>query len=238
MTLAGFLVGVTHPTNASRRSPQVTHPLGPARPSTCTGRSSTAMMGRLNGRTASLGVFNGREMRMDGLDPSEFDLVTFLFRVLVGLTFASHGWAKMFRGGRIAGTAGWFDSIGMRPGRVHAMMASITEMASGILLALGLLTPFAAAAIVGVMVVAGWTVHRSSGFFIVSGGWEYTFIVALMAVAIAGLGPGDWSVDEALGIAADLNGYTGLAIAAVLGIGAGIAQLAIFYRPPAATAEA
>lgn len=170
---------------------------------------------------------------MEGLDPNEFDVVMFVFRVLVGLTFASHGWAKMFRGGRIDGTAGWFESMGMKPGRVHALLASVTEMGSGALLALGLLTPFAAAGMIGVMVVAGWTVHRTSGFFIVGNGWEYTFIVGLMALAIAGLGPGRWSLDHALGIAADLNGYVGLTIAAVLGLGAGIGQIALFYRPPA-----
>lgn len=176
---------------------------------------------------------------MEGLDPTEFDLVTFLFRVAVGLTFAAHGYAKMFRGGRIDGTAGWFDSMGMKPGRLHALLASITEMASGLLLALGLFTPFAAAAVIGVMVVAGWTVHRSNGFFIVSEGWEYTFVMALMAFVIAGLGPGRWSLDEAFGIADDLNGYVGLAIAGVLGLAGGVGQVAVFYRPPAAaTAEA
>ncbi|MDH3680516.1 MAG: DoxX family protein [Acidimicrobiia bacterium] len=160
-----------------------------------------------------------------------------IFRVLFGLTFAAHGYAKMFRGGRIEGTAGWFDSMGMKPGRVHALLASLTEMGSGVLLALGFLTPLAAAGIIGVMVVAGWTVHRSSGFFIVSNGWEYTFIVGLTAFVIAGLGPGDWSIDEQLGIAADLNGFVGMAIAAILGIGAGITQIALFYRPAPSTAD-
>lgn len=170
---------------------------------------------------------------MEGLEVAEFDTITLLFRVLVGLTFAAHGYAKMFQGGRIDGTAGWFDSIGMKPGRLHAYLASITEMGSGLLLALGLLTPFAAAGIIGVMVVAGWTVHRDNGFFIVSEGWEYTFVMGLMALVIAGFGPGNWSIDEALGFADDLNGYVGLAIAFLLGVAGGIGQLALFYRPPA-----
>ena len=174
---------------------------------------------------------------MENLEAAEFDAVLFIFRVLFGLTFAGHGWAKMFRGGRIAGTSGWFDSIGMKPGRIHALLASITEMASGTLLALGFLTPFAAAGVIGVMVVAAWTVHRANGFFIVSEGWEYTFIVALMAFAIAGLGPGRWSFDSALSLDESLIGYPGIAIALVLGTGAGVAQLAMFYRPPASTAQ-
>ena len=176
---------------------------------------------------------------MEGLDPAEFDLVMFIFRVLVGLTFAAHGYAKMFRGGRIAGTAGWFDSMGMKPGKIHAYLASVTEMGSGVLLAAGLFTPFAAAAIIGVMVVAGWTVHRDKGFFIVSEGWEYTFIVGLMALVIAGLGPGGWSLDAAIGIADELNGYAGLVIAGGIGAAAGIGQVALFYRPATtAVAEA
>ncbi len=170
---------------------------------------------------------------MEGLDPTAFDAVLGGFRILVGVIFAAHGWAKRFSGGGLEGTAGWFDSIGMRPGKLHAQLASGTEMVTGVMLAIGLLTPFAAAGIIGVMVVAGWTVHRDKGFFIVGEGWEYTFVVGLMALVIAGLGPGRWSIDWALGIVDDLNGWTGLAIAAVLGIGGGIAQLAVFFRPPA-----
>ncbi len=173
---------------------------------------------------------------MEGLDPTAFDAVQAVFRVLFGLTFAAHGWAKRFSGGGIDGTAGWFDSIGMRPGKLHANLASTTEMVTGVMLALGLFTQFAAAGIIGVMVVAGWTVHRDKGFFIVGEGWEYTFITGLVALAIAGLGPGRWSIDWALGIVDDLHGWLGLAIGLVLGIGGGIAHLAVFYRPDPAPA--
>ena len=169
---------------------------------------------------------------MENLEPVEFDLIMAAFRVVFGLIFAAHGYAKVFRGGGLEGTGRWFDSMGMRPGALHARAAAFTEMGTGVLLALGLLTPFAAAGIVGVMVVAGWTVHRNKGFFIVSEGWEYTFVVGLIALAIGGLGPGRWSLDTAFGLDG-LYGYTGLAIAAGLGLVGGIAQLAVFYRPPA-----
>lgn len=168
---------------------------------------------------------------VEGLEQTEFDVVMATFRVIFGLVFAAHGWAKRFSGGGIDGTAGWFDSIGMRPGRMHANLASTMEMLTGVLLVVGLLTPFAAAGIVGIMVVAGWTVHRDKGFFIVGEGWEYTFMVALSAVAIAGLGPGRLSIDQGLGLADDLNGWVGLAIALVLGTAGGVAQLVLFYRP-------
>src|SRR5687768_16798006 len=94
-----------------------------------------------------------------------------LIRVVLGLTLAAHGYAKVFKGGRIPGTAGWFDSMGMKPnGKVHAWLAALTEMGAGILFALGLLTPLAAAGFVGLMVVAAWTSHRDNGFFIVKNG--------------------------------------------------------------------
>lgn len=174
---------------------------------------------------------------VEGLEQTEFDVVMAAFRVIFGLIFAAHGWAKRFSGGGIDGTAAWFDSMGMRPGRVHANLASTAEMLTGLLLAVGLLTSFAAAGIIGVMVVAGWTVHRSAGFFIVSNGWEYTFVVGLIAAAIAGLGPGRWSIDHGLGLADDLNGWAGLAIAIVLGIAGGVAQIVLFYKPDSVAAE-
>lgn len=146
---------------------------------------------------------------------------------------AAHGRQKFFSGGRIAGTARWFESIGMKPGRFHAITAASTEVASGLLLAAGLMTPLAAAAFVGLMFVAAWTVHRPNGFFSVNSGWELNFIFAITAISLAGIGPGRLSLDHVLSIDDTLSGWLGLAIASGLGLSAGIGLLAIFYRPPA-----
>jgi len=162
----------------------------------------------------------------------EYNAAMLLLRVAFGLTMAAHGYAKVFKGGKLAGTAGWFDSIGMKPGALHARLAAGTEILAGIGLAVGLLTTFSAMGFVGLMLVAGYVVHRSNGFFIVSEGWEYTFILAVAAVGIAMLGPGDWSLDAALDIDRTFDGWVGLAIAGAGGIAAGVAQLATFYRPP------
>lgn len=173
------------------------------------------------------------------MSSAAFDTSLLILRVVLGLTMAAHGYNKFFGGGRIPGTAGWFDSIGMKPGLFHARVAASTEIAAGLGLALGLLTPIPAAGFVALMLVAAWTVHRHNGFFIVKEGWEYNLVLAVAAVAIAGTGAGRYSLDHLLfsgtDIASWLSGWCGLAIAAGLGLLGGIGQLAIFFRPPAKT---
>ncbi|QXC63500.1 DoxX family protein [Aquihabitans sp. G128] len=147
---------------------------------------------------------------------------------------AAHGYNKFFGGGRIPGTAGWFDSMGMKPnGKVHAILAATTELGSGLLLAAGLLTPFAGAAFVSLMIVAAWTVHRPNGFFIVKSGWEYNLVLATIGVAVATMGPGRFSLDDALGLDFAFRPKVALAIAAGLGVVAGVGLLLACYRPPA-----
>lgn len=163
----------------------------------------------------------------------EYNLALLIIRVALGLTMAAHGYAKFFKGGRIAGTASWFDSMGMRPGKVHATLAATGEMASGLCLAAGFLTSFAALGFVGLMAVAYWTVHKDNGFMILKEGWEYVFILAVAAVTVAMLGPLEWSIDNAIGWDDELDGYTGLVISAGGGLAAAVGLLAGFYRPPA-----
>lgn len=158
----------------------------------------------------------------------EVDLGMAILRVAAGLTIAAHGWAKFTKGGKLPGLAGWFDSMGMRPGPIHARVAATTETVGGLLLAIGFLTPLASLALVAVMAVAGYTVHRGH-FFILDDGWEYTFILAVIATVVATVGPGEWSVDGLIGL--DLDGWAGLAIAAGGGLAAAAAHLALFYRP-------
>ena len=166
-----------------------------------------------------------------------FGVGLLILRVVLGLTMAVHGYNKFFGPGGISGTAGWFDSIGMRPGAFHARLAASTEIGAGLLLAAGLLTPFAAAAFVALMLVAAWSVHRGNGFLITKEGWEYNLVLAAGAVALGALGAGRFSLDHLLfagsGLEHYLRGWWGLAVALGLGIAAGVAQLAIFFRPPA-----
>ena len=162
---------------------------------------------------------------------TEVDLILLILRVVTGLTLAAHGRNKFTGGGKIPGTAGWFDSIGMRPGKLNAYLAASTEVGAGLLLAAGLFTSFAAAGVIGLMTVAGWTVHRSNGFFIIKEGWEYVFALGVMALVSATLGPGEWSLDAAFEVGEGLYGCTGFWLALGLGVGGGIAQMLVFYRP-------
>jgi putative oxidoreductase len=157
-----------------------------------------------------------------------------VLRLVVGPVFAFHGFAKVFRGGRLAGTAGWFDSMGMRPGHLHARFAAFGELATGTCITLGLLTSFGGMGLVGLMAVAFWTVHKGNGLLVTKNGWEYNLVLAAIGVALATIGAGQWSVDNALGI--DLNGPAGFAIALVGGLGLAAGLLLTFYRPPAPTA--
>ncbi|MGI8757068.1 MAG: DoxX family protein [Acidimicrobiales bacterium] len=167
----------------------------------------------------------------DGLDAG-----LLLLRVVVGLTLAAHGLNKFFGGGKIAGTARWFDFMGMKPnGRVHALAAACTETGAGLLFAVGLLTPFAAAGFVGLMIVAAWTVHRVNGFFVVKEGWEYNLILATVPVGVAATGPGRFSLDWALDLQWVFHPKVAAPIAVGLGVVAGVGLLAACYRPPAPT---
>ena len=160
----------------------------------------------------------------------ELNVALLLVRAVVGVTLALHGLQKI-RGG-LDGVARWFEAMGLRPGWLHARVASFGEIAAGLCLATGLLTTFAALGFVGLMSVAGWTDHRGKGFFILKQGWEYVMVLAVVAVTIAMLGPGEWSVDHLVGIADELDGYVGLIVAAGGGLTAAVGLLAVFYRPP------
>ena len=101
------------------------------------------------------------------------------------------------------------------------------------MLLVGLLTPLAAAGVVGVMVVAWVTNHRTNGFFIFrpGEGYEYVMTLTLTAVAVGLLGAGEWSIDNSNDDLAALAGWSGLAIVLVAGLGGALVLLAVFWRP-------
>jgi putative oxidoreductase len=167
------------------------------------------------------------------------DLALFVLRAAVGLLMAGHGAQKLFGsfgGHGIAGTGQFFESLGLRPGERHARLAGAGELGGGALLVLGLLTPLAAAAVIGVMVVAVLTVHGPKGPWITQGGYEYNLVLIVAAFALAAAGPGAWSVDHAIGFDGGAGwGLLALAAGILGGMGALISARGAAAPPPEST---
>jgi len=163
------------------------------------------------------------------------DIALLIVRLIVGFAIAAHGAQKLFGwfgGYGLAGTGGFFEQLGWRPGRVFALGAGLGEFGGGVLTLLGFGGPIGPALIVMVMVAAIFSVHISKGFWAQNGGYElplmYIALALALALAFAGFAI---SLDRALGLVV-LGGvaqiWTTLALGAVLG------GLNLFARRPAA----
>jgi putative oxidoreductase len=122
-----------------------------------------------------------------------------ILRAVVGGLFIGHGLQKLlgkFGGHGLAGTAGFFESLGLRPGKVHATAAGVAETGGGALLVLGAATPLGAAAVTGTMTVAIEKVHRPKGPWVSEGGYEYNAVLMAAVFAITAAGPGAFSLDR------------------------------------------
>lgn len=160
----------------------------------------------------------------------EFGLL--LLRIVVGGLFVGHGAQKLFGwfgGHGPEGTADFFRSLGYRRPETSARLAGAAEFGAGVLLVLGLFTPIAAAAIIGVMLNAAVSAHLSNGLWNSQGGYELPLVFATAATTLAFAGPGMLALDPALGI---LTGPGFGAIAVFLGLGVGLAVLATMRRAP------
>ncbi|HEX5858423.1 MAG TPA: DoxX family protein [Microbacterium sp.] len=138
------------------------------------------------------------------------DIALLVLRVVVGLFFAGHGaqklWGK-FGGHGLEGTGGFFESLGLSPGRRHAQAA-------------GAMTPLASTLISSTMITAIRKVHAKNGPWTTEGGWEYNAVLIAAATLLADRGPGAPSVDSVL--FPRLHGK-GWAVASLLAAAAGSA---------------
>jgi putative oxidoreductase len=167
------------------------------------------------------------------------DFGLLLLRTTVGLTLAAHGVQKLFGwfgGPGLTKTAEGFEMIGFHPGRRHAFRAGLAEAAGGILLALGLVTPLAAAIVASVMFVAAGSVHFSRGFFLSTGGFEYNLVLGVAGLSLAFAGPGALSADALAGIAVHGSGW-GI-VAALVAAAGGLIQLSQRAAPARTAATA
>lgn len=160
----------------------------------------------------------------------EMNLALTILRVWVGIVMLAHG-VKHLRGREK--TTKWLADMGYQQANLQWFAMSATEIGAGGLLILGLLTTPALAGTAAIMVVAFLTVHRPQGFWITARpdeGWEYVATILAATLALGLLGPGEWSIDDAMGLAANLDGYVGLGLVA-LGAVSGAGQVATFFKP-------
>lgn len=163
------------------------------------------------------------------------DLGLLVARLVLGSLMAAHGAQKLFGwfgGWGLAGTGGFLESLGFRPGRVFAAVAGLTELASGLLVALGLLGPVGPALMVSVMMVAAVTVHGRNGLFATANGIELPLLYGAVALALGLTGAGAYSLDGGLGLDT-LFTPASTAIVLALGALAGVANLALRRPAPA-----
>jgi putative oxidoreductase len=156
-------------------------------------------------------------------------------RLVVGLGIAAHGAQKLFGwfgGHGLAGTAGYLESLGYRPGRFFATAAALGEFVSGLLIALGLFGPVGPALLLAGMIVAMMQ-HWRNGFFAMNNGVELPLLYASAGVALVFTGPGIYSLDEALGLG-ELSDPSVEATALAVAVLGALATLAVRRRPAVA----
>jgi putative oxidoreductase len=168
------------------------------------------------------------------------DLGRLFLRGVVGPLFVGHGTQKLFGwfgGHGLEATGGFFENLGLRPGKRHATAAGITETAGGALLTLGAATPVAATMISATMLTAIRKVHLSKGPWVTQGGYEYNLALIALSTALVETGPGRFSVDAK---AFPRWKGTGWAIAslAAAGVGTYLATGPLNEPEPAAEPEA
>jgi putative oxidoreductase len=156
-----------------------------------------------------------------------------IVRLVIGLLMAAHGSQKAFGwfgGYGLAGTGGFFEGLGFRPGRPFAAAAAYGELVSGILIALGFLGPIGPALMLSVMIVAAMSAHWKNGLFATSNGIEVPLLYATVAAGLALTGPGQFSLDALLGL--DSIWTPALSWAAIaVGVVGAIGNLAIRRMP-------
>ena len=108
-----------------------------------------------------------------------------LLRIVAGILFACHGAQKLF--GALAGTAMTSNPM--------MLAAGIIEFGGGLLIAIGLLTSWAAFLASGEMAVAYFMAHAKGGFWPILNKGELAVVYCFLFLYVAARGAGPYSVD-------------------------------------------
>ncbi len=131
------------------------------------------------------------------------DFGLLILRLIVGGLLSGHGSQKLFGwfgGFGINGTAGWLESIGLKPGRLWASGAAASEFGGGALTAVGFLHPLGPIATIASMVMAYEVAHKGKPIWVTEGGAELPVTNVAAALALTLAGPGRFSLDSLFGI--------------------------------------
>ncbi len=160
-------------------------------------------------------------------------------RAILGLSLTAHGAQKLFGwfgGYGLAGTGGFFEGLGFKPGTLFAFAAGAGEFVGGLLTLLGWLNPIGPALIIAVMLVAMFSVHLAKGYWQSNGGYELNINNIAFALALAFAGPGPISLDAAAPIPA-LSSPVVAWIIIGLAVAGGLLSLAVRQKPKAAPTQ-
>jgi putative oxidoreductase len=162
-----------------------------------------------------------------------------LLRLAVGGFFIGHGTQKLFGwfgGYGLEATGNAFESMGLRPGKRHALAAGAAEAGGGALLAAGAATPLAASVLTATMLTAIQRVHLKNGPWSTNGGYEYNVVLIAAVLALAETGPGSPSIDSARG--SEAHGPKWALIALLLGAVGAVGAHVVAEAAPAPEPEA
>src|SRR5699024_2001914 len=126
------------------------------------------------------------------------DASILLARVGIGIIVVAHGWPKFFAL-RLSRVRGPVARLGMPQPHVTAAIVAGVELAAGVALIAGILTPLAGILLGVDMVGAFYFVHATNGPFVAENGWELVVALGVGALLIAAVGAGRFSVDRVLG---------------------------------------
>lgn len=163
----------------------------------------------------------------------EADLGLLVIRLAVGLVFAAHGLQQslgLWGGPGMVGWTGAMDHMGFRPARYWALGSTIVQVGGGIGLAIGLLTPIAAASLVGIGIVIILKVHWQKGFWNSKGGFEFPLTLLAGSIGILLIGPGGISIDGLLTFGLFAEGWVKW-LGLILSVGGGIGIYLYSVRP-------
>lgn len=137
-------------------------------------------------------------------DSTAKDLALLILRLSMGTFLSGHGSQKLFGwfgGYGLDATGKAFESgFGLKPGKLWALSAGLSEFGGGVLTALGLMHPLGPLASIASMLVGTVKVHWGKPIWVDKGGAEMPLNYIVIALALIIAGPGKFSVDRMLGI--------------------------------------